>query len=155
MRSIDSLIKHLRVDYSQFSFELSDKFFWSAKKQTVYFDQTDENSEAFCLHELSHALLGHQGYERDMELIKMERDAWEYAMTELAPLYAITIDDEIVQGNLDTYREWLHARSTCPMCEATGIQTKQQYYSCLACGQTWRANEARLCALRRYSVQTK
>lgn len=155
MHSINSLLNRLRGDYPEFSFEPTEEFWWSTKKQTIYFDPKAMHSDAFCLHELSHGLLNHKGYEYDIDLIKLERDAWEYAKSTLAPTYNITIDEEIIQDNLNTYRTWLHTRSTCPECETTGLQTNEQYYRCLGCGHTWRANEARICALRRYTVTTK
>ena len=155
MPSMTTLFKRLQRDFPEFLFEKSDDFWWSATQRTVHINLAGEHSKLFSLHELSHALLDHSGYTRDIDLIKLERDAWEYAKNVLAPRYDIDMDEQIVQDNLDTYREWLHARSTCPACDATGLQSKQQLYHCLDCGHKWRANEARLCALRRYSLQTK
>ncbi|MFZ2544840.1 MAG: hypothetical protein WAW80_02590 [Candidatus Saccharimonadales bacterium] len=155
MHSINSLLNHLRRDYPEFSFEPADEFWWSAKKQTIFFESTSDSSKEFILHELSHAIMSHSGYEYDIDLIKIERDAWEYAKTTLAPKYQVIIDEEIIQNNLDTYRTWLHTRSSCPECNTTGLQTNDQHYRCLSCGHTWRTNEARVCALRRYSLTTK
>lgn len=155
MPSTRSLLKQLQADYPQFHITTATEFWWSAATQTVHIDPKAANSDAFSLHELSHALLGHHGYTRDIDLVKLERDAWDHAITVLAPHYNITISDTTVQDNLDTYRDWLHARSTCPDCQATGLQHKQQQYRCIACGHSWRVNDARLCALRRYSLQSK
>lgn len=155
MPSTPSLLKQLRHDFPAFRFEQSTNFWWSAKSETIHVDTSAEHSEAFILHELSHAILDHRGYSYDIDLVKLERDAWEYAVRTLTSEYNISIDEQLVQDNLDTYREWLHARSMCPECETTGLQTKQQSYRCLACGHSWRVNEARICALRRYSLQTK
>lgn len=155
MQSIRSITKKLQRDFPDYHFETADSFWWSAAKKTIFYDPQVPSAHAFLLHELSHALLGHQGYTRDIELLKLERDAWHHAKTVLAPSYGVTIDDTTTEDNLDTYRQWLHDRSTCPRCDATGLQTKEQLYHCLACGNQWRVNEARLCALRRYSLQTK
>lgn len=155
MPSIRSMIKRLRGDFPEYHFEAADGFWWSAAKKTIFYDPQAPSSYAFLLHELSHALLDHEGYTRDIELLKLERDAWHYAKTVLAKRYAVVIDDEIAENNLDTYRQWLHERSTCPSCDTIGLQTKEQIYRCLACGHQWRVNEARICALRRYSLQTK
>lgn len=155
MQSINSLIKRLKQDHPGFVFKPADEFWWSAATQTVYYDPSVRDCHAFCLHELSHALLGHQGYSYDINLIKLERNAWDYAKNALAPLYGVPIPDDIIQDNLDTYRAWLHARSICPQCETTGVQMNSQHYRCLGCGHTWRANEARQRALRRYSVTSK
>ncbi len=155
MQSIQSLINELQKDFPKLNFVESDEFLWSPTKMTVFFDPDSQYCHEYTLHELSHAILGHQNYMQDIELLKLERDAWNYARNSMAKDYNVIIDEEIVQDNLDTYRDWLYARSTCPVCETTGIEKKTQQYKCLACGHDWIANEARLCALRRYSGQTK
>lgn len=155
MRSMNWMLRTLRRDFPEFTFESSSKFLWSATKKTICVDMEAPYGQVFALHELSHALLGHIGYEKDIELLKLERDAWEYAKSMLAPRYKMDIDDNLIQDNLDTYRTWLHARSSCPACEAIGLQTKDRQYRCLACGHRWRVNDARLCALRRYAIQQK
>lgn len=155
MPSTRSLIKRLRADFPGYTFESSTGFWWSASKRTIHLDPHAPHSDMYSLHELSHAILDHNGYEYDIDLVKLERDAWEYAKKVLADEYDTAIDEQLVQDNLDTYRDWLHARSTCPDCEAIGLQTRQRSYRCLACGHQWRVNEARICALRRYPVTTK
>lgn len=155
MQSINSLINQLKRDYPDFAFLPADEFWWSAAAQTIYYNPHAVNCHAFCLHELSHALLGHSGYLHDITLLKLEQDAWEYAKNTLSSRYKVSISEDIIQDNLDTYRTWLHARSVCPHCETTGLQTHGQQYRCLACGHAWRANEARQRALRRYNVTTK
>ena len=62
------------------------------------------------------------------------------------------LNEEVIQEHLDTYRDWLHARSICPSCTANGYQISSHTYECPACLHTWRVNEARICALRRYSL---
>jgi len=148
MPSIRSLLPKLVADYPAFTFTPGNRFAWSPDQATVYYDATDDNPALF-LHELSHGILGHHDYSQDVELVAMESHAWDKAL-ELAKTYGVTITDETVQDNLDTYRDWLHARSTCPNCEATGYQSGKHSYSCVACTHTWRVNEARICALRRY-----
>ena len=155
MQSMNWLIEQLTKDYPLFHFESADKFLWSADRQTIYIDTELNHGNEFTLHELSHALLNHRGYRTDIELIKLERDAWEFAQIQLGSKYKYPINEDIIQDNLETYREWLHARSKCPECGTTGLQKKSQIYQCLSCGHHWRVNEARLCALRRYSLTTK
>jgi hypothetical protein len=101
------------------------------------------------IHELSHAILGHKAYKRDVELIEMECKAWDYARLVLAKKYDVTIHSDDIDEALDTYRDWLHARSTCPSCIATGIETDKHQYKCIVCGALWQVNEARICMLRR------
>lgn len=150
MPSTTSLINQLKRDYPQFDFKKSSRFLWSPSEKTVYYTSSSDDS-SFLLHELSHGLLGHVDYDRDIELVAMERAAWDKAI-ELGTKYAIIITNKTVESTLDTYRDWLHARSTCPSCQANGLQIKHKTYNCLACGHSWRVNEARVCALRRYSI---
>jgi hypothetical protein len=151
MPSTTSLVTKLTQDHPEITFTAGDEFRWSPSDATILYD-IHNRDDASLLHELAHALLHHATYTKDIELIEMERDAWNYALTQLASRYTVTISDEQIQGSLDTYRDWLHARSTCPHCKATGVQVKQHQYKCLACHTNWRVNEARVCALRRYTI---
>lgn len=150
MHSTVSLIQQLKADYPRLSFAKGSDFSWSPSNATVYYKQ-EPGSDPFLLHELSHGLLGHSEYGRDIELITMERAAWDKA-SELAAIYGRAIDESLIETTLDSYRDWLHARSTCPACQATGLQTKKCIYTCPACSHSWRVNEARVCALRRYNA---
>ena len=162
------LIQKLSAAHPTVVFEKSDHFAWSPSRRTIYYDPSPslENDAPFLLlHELSHALLEHHTYRRDSELVAMESAAWERTVQYIADSHkwlasapakipSLTMSDAVVQDHLDTYREWLHARSTCPVCSATGYQTKQYRYACPACSHQWRVNEARVCALRRYSISS-
>jgi ribosomal protein L37AE/L43A len=125
-------------------------FRWSPKDETVYYLKTAD--PALLLHEVAHAILHHTDYTRDIDLLKMERDAWELASAALSEKYGVDITSELKEDMLDTYRNWLHKRSICPECQATGVQTASSLYNCLACKTSWRVNEARSCALRRYKT---
>lgn len=149
MPSTISLIKRLKTDYPQFIFKKASSFLWSHNEHTIYYTCEDDDC-SFLFHEVSHALLDHTDYRRDIELIAIEREAWDKAK-EIATNYDVIVSDDFIQSNLDTYRDWLHTRSTCPICKATGLQTKKYAYKCLVCGHEWRVNEAKTCALRRYS----
>lgn len=149
MPSMRSMLAKLKQDFPALHIVQGDTFRWSPETQTVYYADTDDT--ASLLHEIAHAELGHTGYTRDIELLQMEREAWDKALM-LAKKYGSTIDDAHIETMLDTYRDWLHARSTCPNCQATGIQSAARQYTCLACNHVWTVNEARSCALRRYSL---
>jgi len=153
MPSTTTLLSRLKSNYPQFSFKLGDDFLWSSSDNTIYYNGKIDNQPVFLLHELSHALLDHISYTSDIQLITMERQAWDHTM-KLAPKYNVTISDDMVQSTLDSYRDWLHSRSTCPNCNATGLQTDNNTYTCLACNHKWQVNEARTCALRRYKIKT-
>lgn len=152
MPSIPLLIKNISKTYPDIRFETGDDFHWSFEDNAITYQVDDLQAAAHILHELAHALLHHQNYTRDIELIGMERDAWTYASAQLGDSFNVTVDKETVQSALDSYRDWLHARSTCPNCTATGVETSKSHYHCLACEHDWRVNEARICSLRRYSI---
>jgi len=151
MLSTHSLLPKLEKDYPQLLFSPGNRFAWSPDVKTVFYDQSDSGNVGLLLHELAHGLLKHHDYSKDIELVAMESEAWDKAV-EIAPSYGIDITDETIQDTLDTYREWLHARSSCPKCDATGYQSGKSEYTCVACSHVWRVNEARICALRRYST---
>jgi hypothetical protein len=109
--------------------------------------------QATLLHELGHALARHHDFSKDIDLLKMEREAWTKAEA-LAPDYEVAISEETIEEALDSYRDWLHARSRCPNCSQTGIQYDENTYHCLLCHLDWRVNDARQCGLRRYKLTT-
>lgn len=152
MPSTLSLLPKLKKDFPQLVFTAGARYAWSPDARTVFFDESDPENTGLLLHELAHGLLDHHDYSKDVELVAMESAAWDKAR-QIAPGYNVQITDDTVQDTLDTYREWLHARSTCPACEATGYQSGKSDYTCVACAHVWRVNEARLCALRRYSAK--
>lgn len=149
MHSITSLVSKLQRDFAQFQFCEGSDFHWSPAEKTIYY-RAESLDGASLLHELAHALLGHEDYAHDVTLLAMERAAWSYARRQLGPAYNLPIDVDTVEDALDTYRDWLHARSMCPHCRAVGIQTDKRQYHCIACHEKWRVNDARICALRRY-----
>lgn len=154
MPSITSLVSQLAADYPDISFSSGERFHWQPDTRSITYPK-DSDDTASLLHEAAHALLGHQDFTRDIALIEMERDAWEYAITTLAPRYRLSIAPSLVQESLDTYRDWLHARSICPLCHATGVQIQRQTYRCLACGSEWTVNDARQHALRRHLTKKR
>lgn len=153
MQSITLVIKSLKKDYPEIHFILGDDFLWSHKDNTVYYSNNDAEI-SLLFHELAHAVLGHCDYKKDVELLKMEATAWDKAI-ELAKKYEVKIDEKLIESTLDTYRDWLHARSTCKNCQAIGLQIKKNTYKCITCDNQWRVNEARTCSLKRYNLNTK
>ena len=137
MLSSSQLAKQLAADYPQLHFAPGEQDWWDSHSQTVFYHTTP----AALLHELGHALLGHTSYRRDVELLAMEQAAWHKAR-QLAPHYHVTITTDTVEDHLDTYRDWLHAKSTCPRCHVNGAEVAPHTYLCLACGQRWRTNSA-------------
>jgi hypothetical protein len=153
MHSISLLVDTIQKEFPHLQFVEGHLFSWSPETATISYDKNSEDIAAL-LHEVAHADLAHTTYSRDMTLIEMERDAWTHTRTILAPRYEITIPEDTIEDSLDTYREWLHARSTCPACGITGIQADLSTYNCLACNIRWHVNEARACGLRRSILKT-
>ena len=138
---IDSLIK----DFPKLHFVASDTFYWSPKDQSVHYkDLTDEESSWKLLHETAHGVLGHSNYHTDFGLLNLEAQAWHTA-TELAQRYDIIIDQDHIEDCLDSYRDWLHARSTCPTCHAISLQNDPITYQCSNCDATWQVSRSRFC----------
>lgn len=131
------------------SFQIGDDFSWDPNHLCIFYDPQANNGPQLLLHELGHALLGHNGYKRDIELISMERSAWNKAL-ELSSEYEVQIPMDLIEEHLDTYRDWLHSRSLCPNCSFTGLQTGRSVYCCPSCQASWRVNQARACGLKRH-----
>lgn len=148
--SMNSVVKQLASNYTEYSFVAGERFAWNPVANTVYYEP--EGSLARLLHELGHGLLQHEVYDRDVELLKMEADAWKKAR-EISPAYGVSLTEDDIENHMDSYRDWLHSRSTCPNCEATGVQSDANHYRCLECNASWRVNEARTCGLKRYIEQ--
>lgn len=133
-----NFIAKLRQDFPEFSFKPGAQDHWSPRTGTITYksDMPMRDLQFSMLHELAHALLGHTNYHNDFELIKLESAAWELA-AEIGKKYGVKIDDEHIQNCLDTYRDWLHARSTCPTCDMNVLQKDPHHYRCFNCGTEW------------------
>lgn len=139
------LIAKLQSAYPSIVFIAGDIARWSPKRQEITY-RHEENREAIwgLLHELSHGILKHEAYTTDMDLLQKELAAWKHAQ-ELAITYHLEINNEHIETCLDTYRDWLHKRSTCPECTSQGLQQSKRLYICFNCQTTWRVTERRFC----------
>lgn len=155
-----SILSALKNDYPELKFEVGDRHYWSPSLKTIFYT-LPTTTDSFCgdlsndlllIHELAHATLDHINYNQDIDLLKMERDAWEKTIS-LAKRYGVGVDKEVVNQALNSYRDWLHSRSICPSCDAIGHETREKTYQCIACGTKWRPNEARTCGLKRYKTK--
>ncbi len=151
MPSMNSLLARLTSDYPELRFTPDSRYAWAPETHTVHFNAEDHD-EILLLHELSHGILGHKSYQEDLSLVNMEAAAWEKAR-EISSKYGISISEEVINDNLNTYRDWMHARSTCPDCSASGYQSGAKEYTCPACTCRWQVNEARLCGLKRKKIR--
>lgn len=159
MEQTTSLAKQLKNDSSAYphltalKLTEADSFSWNHATHTITYSLGDAFAGAYLLHEFAHAVLDHKDFDYDIQLLELERAAWDRAVT-LAPLYGVSIDTATVEESLDTYRDWLHTRSLCPSCDSTGLQSDVHDYQCAACGQVWSVNPARTCGLKRYKKTT-
>lgn len=151
---IESFIASVKRDYPQFKFEAGAQDHWSPGSNTVTYNPARNLRELQygLLHELSHALLGHSNYSSDFELLRLESEAWHKAAM-LAKKYGINIDDDHIQDCLDTYRDWLHRRSTCPSCGMHVLQKDTKKYHCFNCQTEWSVSGSRFVRAYRRSFK--
>ena len=127
----DSLLERLRVDFPEYRFIDGQKFAFRAPK-TIILGPKEPNDSLLILHELGHALARHRDFKLDAKRVKMEREAWEKAR-ELCGKYGVAYDKNVVEDELDTYRDWLDKKSRCPECGLTRFQTPDGVYHCPQC----------------------
>lgn len=140
MMHMEELLASLQADYPNLKFRAGYKFKFRPPR-TIYYESPDavglkssayNNCRLQLLHEVGHALLGHRDFFTDLERVKMECAAWQKA-EELCAKYQIEYDDDFAEAELDSYRDWLHQRSTCKACGLTCYQTTDGEYHCPMC----------------------
>ena len=142
---MEVLVNKLKVDFPGITFVAGEIAHWSASTRNITYESGDDTRLCWSLlHELGHAIANHESYKTDVSLLQKETEAWTKA-SEIAPKYGIKIDDGHVQDCLDTYRDWLHKRSTCPECASHGLQQSKALYRCFNCQTTWKVSSARFC----------
>lgn len=141
------LIDNLLVRFPELSFRADNHFYWSPEKREIAYRATasDKGAVWSLLHEASHALLAHQTYRNDFELLEMEVAAWEHAKQLAVQLELGAIDENHIQDCLDTYRDWLHKRCLCPTCGSRSFQQDERHYVCHNCTTNWRVTPSRFC----------
>ncbi len=126
-----TFLARIKNDYPEFHFISGTKFSFRPSK-TIVIGPEEDNDSLLLLHELGHALSGHRSFNTSVRRVKMEREAWDKAR-ELAMRYGVTFDDDLVEGELDTYRDWLHKKTCCKKCGLTMFQTPDGNYHCPRC----------------------
>jgi hypothetical protein len=148
-----ALVVELSEKFLPLTFVQDTAFYWSPKDRTIHYRaENNQIGNWSLLHELSHALLGHQDYKSDIELLIMESQAWHHAKL-LAQEHEITIDEDHIQDCLDTYRDWLYHRSCCPRCTNAGLQFSLRLYRCFNCHASWQVSTSRF--NRPYRIHAK
>lgn len=143
------LLQDLRRDFPKITFVKGQAFSWSPATRTITYapelsNKTSSSAPWSLLHELGHALLDHESYETDLELVGLESKAWDKAQA-IGSQYGYKIDDDYVQDCMDTYRDWLHQRSACPTCNNRSLQQDKHTYQCFNCRETWTVSSSRFC----------
>ena len=144
---LDSLLVRIAADYPQLSFVEGAQFAWHSGRGRVAYHKAGQNTThamLSLLHELGHAILDHKDYSHDIELLQIEVATWDRART-LAAHYGVETDEDYIQDCLDTYRDWLHLRATCPTCFSRSLQASRSQYRCHNCQTEWTVTRSRLC----------
>ncbi len=128
---MDDLVKKLQLEFPKFKFKAGKRFTFRFP-DVIIMGPDEPNSRLLLLHELGHAILGHRDYKTNVERLKMEVDAWEKGR-ELASKYGVEFNEEVMQEELDSYRDWLHKKSRCPKCGLTRFQDTNGIYHCPRC----------------------
>ncbi len=155
MPNLHLLINSCKQQLKDIKFIDSGSFYWSPKTKSIHFNGTALETtigQWALLHETAHASLSHQSYTTDMGLLELEVEAWQTA-EELGRQLGIVIDADHIQECLNTYRDWLYARSTCPTCELNSLQVEETVYLCLNCSARWVVSQSRFC--RPYRMQSR
>lgn len=121
-----AFLEKIKEDFPEYRFRSGQKFAFRPPR-TIIIGPDEPHDEWLLLHEIAHAGLGHKDFTMDIERLKMESAAWEKAK-KLASRYEMEIDEDFIQNELDTYREWLHKKSRCPACGLTRFQDIDGYH---------------------------
>jgi len=125
------LISRLQTAYPKLQFRFGKRFIYRPP-HTIFVGSPEPHAELLLLHELGHALLGHQTFKSDLERLKIERAAWDKAR-ELAIKHHIPFNENFAETELDTYRDWLHTKAKCKKCGLSRYQTPDGIYHCPHC----------------------
>lgn len=154
---MNQLLNKIKDNYPLIDFVASDLFYWSPSDSKIFYNkvsmENNDNTGLYALfHELSHAILGHKAYLTDYELLDMEVSAWINAGRE-AEKYSLTIDSAYMENCLDSYRDWLNKRATCPQCGVKCLQYNSERYRCFNCHTKWAVSPSRFCRPYRYQLK--
>ena len=150
------LLSKITGQLDKVSFQSSSDFHWDPVDKTIWYveDVLDSrHGQLLLIHEVGHALLGHQEFNSDIDLLKKEVLAWVEAR-QIAQTCQIGFDEELVEQCLNTYRQWIDKRSTCPECQQTGYQSSGTYH-CFNCNHRWRVSNSQTTRVCRLSAMPR
>lgn len=136
MPSLNTLLKQLKADYPKLQFKKGEQFAFRPPNVVFYCTKT-ERPDLQILHELGHYLDNDRDYASHIALLRIESKAWDTAK-QLAKKYCVDWDEDFAQAKLDSYRDWLHNASLCPICQINGYQSGSKYH-CPLCGKQWQS----------------
>ncbi len=142
---MDALVSKLKYIIPDINFVIASSFSWSPATKTIGYPSKVEDVTVgswSLIHETGHAVLEHVNYTSDVELLLMEVAAWQEAR-KIAKKVNLIIDEDHIENCLDTYRDWLHQRSTCPRCGVVSLQLKNRNYQCHNCYMNWHVSSSR------------
>ena len=143
----------LQQDFKNVKFIKGKDNTWSPNTKEIYY--SSPISKYSLLHELGHALSGHVTYKLDIQLLKLEAEAWQKAQ-QTAKKYNIKISQKYINNCMNTYKDWLLSRSKCPNCNLVGLQSpKDLQYSCCNCFLNWSVPSETKCLVRRIKKTNK
>ena len=125
------LTEKSKKDYPDLRFKEGRKFAFRPPR-TIVIGPEEPGAELLLLHEVGHAISGHRDFDVDVKRLKMEVEAWEKAR-DLANNYGVEFSEEVMETELDSYRDWLHQKSRCPACGLTRFETPDGQYHCPRC----------------------
>jgi hypothetical protein len=145
------MINDIQKLYPELKFKKTDDFMWSPRDRKIHYSEEKVKTDLgkfSLLHEVGHALLNHETYDHDIDLLKYEVAAWEKAK-EVSKKLKIDIDQDYIEDCLDSYRDWLKRRSTCPDCSFVNFQTSHLVYDC-----SWKVSASQICRIQRIKITT-
>ena len=141
-----NFLADLKSLYPNFRFQPGPRFLFRPPN-TIFYEPSNPNNannsfQDFALqllHELGHAVSGHRNFQLSIDRIKIETEAWHAAQTilenhhNLQTKYHLFFNQDFAEAHLDTYRRWLHQKTTCKKCGLTMFQDKNQTWYCPHC----------------------
>ncbi len=157
MPKTNDLLMLCRAMLPGYTFQTADSFYWSPHKKVINYSKSllgTVTGNMALFHEMGHATLNHTRYTTDADLLFLEAAAWQEAMA-IARTLSAKVDKKHIEDCLDTYRDWLYTRSTCPACGVNSLQVSHSQYKCINCATVWTVSPSRFCRPYRMRARNK
>ena len=148
MHNLNDVLAQLKKQNPTIKYVKGNDFKWSFSSKTITYLNNNIITNIWSLiHETAHAQLDHQNYKTDQQLLTLEMQAWQRAKIIAKSLNGLIIDQDHIENCLDTYRDWLHKRATCPNCNVTTLQKGVGAYKCFNCHCSWNVPASPQCKI--------